>query len=437
MLTVWLFIALLIALNALYVAAEFGAVSVRRSAVQELADGGDRLAARLVPVLEDPVRLDRYIAACQIGITWSSLVLGAYGQSYLTPAVVPLLEVHSGLSATMAASVATTGVLIVLTTFQVVLGELIPKSLALQYPTKTALYTLPAMKVSLAAYSWFLSFLNGSGLAILRVLGFKHTGHGHIHSPEEIELLIAESRDGGLLEPEEHERLRRALRLVSRPVRQLMVPRGRVAAIHIDATPDQLVAQLKRSPYTRLPVFAASPDQITGLLHSKDVVSFLIEHGRVPSPREVMRPLARIPETVKADRLITFFRERKTHQACVVDEHSVVGLVTVGDLLHELLGDSSGHFRAGQPAPERLPDGRVRLPGLLRIDEAEPWLGIALESPADTLAGHVMHVLGKVPAAGERLHIGPVEIEVGKVDGGTIVSLIVLPAPPAQESTNG
>jgi putative hemolysin len=271
----------------------FGAVSVRRSAVQELADGGNRLAARLVPVLQDPARLDRYIAACQIGITWSSLVLGAYSQSYLTPAVVPLLEVHAGLSATMAASVATAGVLIVMTTFQVVLGELIPKSLALQYPTKTALYTLPAMKVSLAAYSWFLSFLNGSGLAILRVLGFKHTGHGHIHSPEEIELLIAESRDGGLLEPEEHERLRRALRLVSRPVRQLMVPRGRVVAIHIDATPDQLVAQLKRSPYTRLPVFAASPDQITGLLHSKDVVSFLIEHGRVPSPREVMRPLAR------------------------------------------------------------------------------------------------------------------------------------------------
>jgi putative hemolysin len=96
--------------------------------------------------------------------------------------------------------------------------------------------------------------------------------------------------------------------------------------------------------------------------------------------------------------------------------------VTVGDLVYELLGDSSGHFRAGQPAPERLPDGRVRLPGLLRVDEAEPWLGIALESPADTLAGHVMHVLGRVPAAGER-RIGPVEIEVGKVDGGTIVSL--------------
>lgn len=437
MLTVGLFIVLLIALNALYVAAEFGVVSVRRSAIQELADGGNPLAVRLVPVLRDPARLDRYIAACQIGITWSSLVLGAYSQSSVTPDVVALLQLHAGLNPTMAASVATAGVLILMTTFQVVLGELIPKSLALQYPTKTALYTLPAMKVSLAAYSWFLKVLNGSGLAILRMLGFKHTGHGHIHSPEEIELLIAESRDGGLLEPEEHARLRRALRLVSRPVRQLMVPRGRVVAIHVDASPDQLVAQLKQSSYTRLPVFAASPDQISGLLHSKDVVSFLIEHGRVPSPREVMRPLAKIPETVKADRLITFFREQKTHQACVVDEHSVVGLVTVGDLVYELLGDSSGIIRAGQSPPERLPDGRVRLPGLLRVDEAEPWLGIAIESPADTLGGHVMHVLGRVPAAGEKFRIGPVEIEVDRVDGGTIVSLLVLPAPPLQEPSDG
>jgi putative hemolysin len=437
MLTVWLFIVLLIALNALYVAAEFGAVSVRRSAVQELADGGNRLAARLVPVLQDPARLDRYIAACQIGITWSSLVLGAYSQSFITPAIVPLLQTHAGLGAGIAVSAATAGVLIVMTTLQVVLGELIPKSLALQYPTKIALYTLPAMKASLASYSWFLVILNGSGLAILRMLGFKNTGHGHIHSPEEIELLIAESHNGGLLEPEEHARLRRALRLVSRPVRQLMVPRGRVVSIHIDAPPDQLVAQLKHSPYTRLPVFAASPDQITGLLHSKDVVSFLIEHGRVPTPREVMRPLAKIPETVKADRLITFFREQRTHQACVVDEHSVVGLVTVGDLVYELLGDSSGSFRAGQSTPERLADGRVRLPGLLRVDEAETWLGIAIESPADTLGGHVMHVLGRVPVAGEKLRIGVVEIEVDKVDGGTIVSLLVLPAPPLKEPSDG
>lgn len=402
MLTVWAIIVLLVAANALYVAAEFATVSVRRSQVHRLAEGGQRLAVRLLPVLEDPVRLDRYIAACQIGITWSSLVLGAYSQAFVTPGVIPVL-VSMGLSATGAESAATLGVLVLMTTLQVVAGELIPKTLALQFPVQVALYTLPAMKTSLVAYSWFLKVLNGSGLAILKLLGFSQVGHGHIHSPEEIELLIAESRKGGLLEPEEHERLQKALRLVSRPVRQLMVPQRHVVSADINATPEELADLLGKSRYTRLPVRDGSADDIVGLLHTKDVVGHLVEQGRLPSVRDVMRPLVRIPETATADRLFTALRERRTHQAAVVDEHGVVGLVTLGDLVRELLGDASHEFRAGQPAPTRLPDGRVRLPGLMRIDEAEGWIGVALNSPADTLGGHVMHLLGRVPAAGERL----------------------------------
>jgi CBS domain containing-hemolysin-like protein len=199
MLTVWLIILYLVAVNAFYVTAEFGSVSVRRSKVRQLAEGGHRLVSRLLPVLEDPARLDRYIAACQIGVTWSSLVLGAYSQA--------------------------------------------------------AFYTLPPMKVSLVAYAWFLKILNGSGLAILRLLGFSQVGHGHIHSPEEIELLIAESRKGGLLEPDEHERLHKALRLVSRPVRQLIVPRSHVVSIDVNATSEDLVSLLKASR-TRGSLFA-------------------------------------------------------------------------------------------------------------------------------------------------------------------------------------
>jgi CBS domain containing-hemolysin-like protein len=324
-----------------------------------------------------------------------------------------------------------------MTTLQVVAGELIPKSLALQYPTQAALYTLPPMKVSLVLYVWFLKILNGSGLAILKLLGFSQVSHGHIHSPEEIELLIAESRKGGLLEPEEHERLHKALRLVSRPVRQLMVPRGHVVSIDIDATSEELMDLLKSFRYTRLPVREGPPDNITGLLHTKDVVAFLVEHRRLPSVRQVMRPLVRVPETVTADRLFTLFRERRTHQAAVVDEHGVVGLVTLGDLINELLGEASHEFKAGQPKPARLPDGRVRLPGLIRIDEAETWIGVNMESPADTLGGHVMHVLGRVPAGGERLKIGEAEIEVERVSANTIVSLLVRPVLPPEEPANG
>jgi len=437
MLTAWLIIALLVAINSFYVAAEFGAVSVRRAKVRQLAENGHRLASRLLPVLDDPARLDRYIAACQIGITWSSLVVGAYSQAFVTPGVVVLLEARTGLTLSTAQSVATIGVLILMTTIQVVFGELIPKSLALQFPTKAALYTLPPMKASLVLYSWFLKVLNGSGLAILRMLGFSKVGHAHIHSPEEIELLIAESRKGGLLEPAEHERLQRALRLVSRPVRQLMVPRVHVVSIDINATPDQLVELLRTSPFTRVPIRDGAPDNIIGLLHSKDVVAFVVQHGRPPSPRDVMRPLANIPDTVHADRLFAFFREARTHQAAVVDEYSVVGLVTLGDLVSELLGEPSSEFRAGQPKPARLPDGRVRLPGLMRVDEARPWIGVDIESPADTLGGHVMHVLGKVPATGERIQLGGADVEVERVNATTIISLLVRPAPAPEESTNG
>lgn len=268
MLIVWLVIVLLVLINAFYVAAEFGAVSVRRGKVRQLAEKGHGLASRLLPVLEDPIRLDRYIAVCQIGITWSSLVLGAYSQAFLTPGLIPALQAWTGVSPAAAATTATVAILVLMTTFQVVVGELIPKSLALQYPTQMALYTLPPMKASLVFYSWFLKFLNGSGLAILKLLGFSQLRHGHIHSPEEIALLVAESGKGGLLEPEEHERLHRALRLISRPVRQLMVPRSHVVSIDVDATAEELVDLLKSSPYTRVPVREGSSENIIGLLHT-------------------------------------------------------------------------------------------------------------------------------------------------------------------------
>lgn len=161
-----------------------------------------------------------------------------------------------------------------------------------------------------------------------------------------------------------------------------------------------------------------------------------------------MKPLIRIPETVKADRLLSLFRERRTHSAAVVDEYSVVGIVTLGDFINELLGETSDQFKAGQPRPARLPDGRVRLPALMRIDEVDEWIGVAIDSPADTLGGHVMHMLGRVPAVGERVTIDGAGLEVERVTANTIVSLLVRPAsasgenpagerPPAEERPNG
>ena len=217
-----LVVVALILVNAVYVAAEFAAVSVRRSRVQQLAADGNPLAAWLLPILESPAALDRYIAACQIGITLSSLVLGAYAQATLAVWIQPYFESLAGMQAVAAQSTSAVVVLLVLTVGQVIFGELIPKSLALQYPTPTALYTLLAMVPSQWLYRPFIKWLNGTGLLFMRALGVRQHGHRHIHSPEEIALLIAESRDGGLLEPDEHLRLQRALRLNLRQARQVM-----------------------------------------------------------------------------------------------------------------------------------------------------------------------------------------------------------------------
>src|SRR5919109_5393771 len=234
-----LIVAVLILINALYVAAEFAAVSVRRSRIQQLAADGNPLAAWLLPVLQSPASLDRYIAACQIGITLSSLVLGAYAQSTFAVWLTPYFASLGGFQALAAQSTSAAVVLLILTVGQVIFAELVPKSLALQYPTHTAMYTLFAMVPSLWIYRPFIKWLNGTGLLLLRLLGAPQHGHRHIHSPEEIELLIADSRNGGLLEPDEHRRLQRALRLNLRQTKQLMVPRRQIAAVDIETPLEQ------------------------------------------------------------------------------------------------------------------------------------------------------------------------------------------------------
>src|SRR5918999_1327059 len=237
-------ITLLILLTALYVAAEFAAVGARRSRLRRLAEDGNPLAARLLPVVENARELDRYIAVSQIGITLSSLILGAYGQAVIAPRIEPLVARTSLVERGAAESASAVVVLLVLTTLSMVVGELVPKSLALRDPTRVAIWTVLPMQWSLRVFAWSIAVLNGTAILLLRLLRVPSTGHRHVHSPEEIELLIAESRDGGLLEPEEQVRLHRALRLGLRTAKQLMVPRDRLAALEAPTTLEDVLGEL-------------------------------------------------------------------------------------------------------------------------------------------------------------------------------------------------
>lgn len=425
-----LVVAVLIALTALYVAAEFAAVSVRRSRIRQAAEQGDAAAARILPVLEDARELDRYIAASQIGITLTSLILGAYGQATLSAPVASLLEGWLGMEPAAAGSAAAVGVLLVLTVLAMVLGELVPKSLALQFPTQVALRTSWPMRVSVRLFGGFIHLLNGSGTAVLRLFGVEPVGHRHIHSPDEIDLLIAESRDGGLLEPDEHRRLRRALQLSVRPARQLMVPRTRIDAVEVSTPVVDVLRRIAESPYTRLPVYRETIDAVVGMLHTKDLYTRWLERGTILSIEEVMRPILMVHESVTADRLLSLMRERRVHQAIVMDEFGgVAGLVTLEDVLTEVMGDVADELKRGERVPERLPDGRVRLPGELRLDEAEPWVGTLWEGEADTVGGRVVEALGHLPAPGERVVVDGVEVEVETVARRAVRTVLARPRP--------
>jgi len=436
MLVAWATIALLIVLTGLYVAAEFAAVSARRSRLRRLAEDGNSLAARLLPVLEDPRALDRYIAASQVGITLSSLILGAYGQATLAPRLMPLLERFDRMEPATIESVSAGIVLTFLTALAVILGELVPKSLALQNPTRTALFTVLPMQWSLRAFSWSITFLNGSAVLLLRALRIPSTGHRHVHSPEEIALLIAESRDGGLLEPQEQVRLHRALRLGLRTARQLMVPRARLAAIDASLPFQEVLRVVVASPYSRLPVYRGSIDNIAGILHTKDVVMRYVQ-GSSLTVLSLLRPIVRVPETMPADRLLAFLRERRSHQALVVDtSDSVVGLITLEDVVAELLGGVSDEFKSMQARPIRLSDGRLRLPGSTRLDQIAPLIGPAWRNVDRTIAEQITAVLGRVPEPGEQLEIDGVRVEVEAVEGDVIASVIVGDPPRQDEGTD-
>ncbi len=428
-----LVIAALLLVNALYVAAEFAAVSVRRSRLHQLKEDGNPLAGWLLPIVESPAALDRYIAACQIGITISSLVLGAYAQATIAVWLTPYVAALGTLTDVVAQSTSTIVVLLVLTVAQVVFAELVPKSLALQYPTQTSLYTLIPMLASQWVYRPFITWLNGSGLLILRLLGAPHQTHRHIHSPDEIELLIAESRDGGLLEPDEHRRLQRALRLNLRQARQLMVPRKRISALAIDTPLNEVVGFVAQSPYSRLPVFRGTIDNTVGILRTKDLVRWFVEGRPGATLGELMRPIPTVHESVTADRVLKDLRERRSHQALVVDEFGgTAGLLTLADVLTELFGHVGDEFRSGQLATETLPDGRIRLAGEMGVDDAAMLLETGWETDASSLGGLVTEALGHIPAERETIIVGDYEFEVERVKDRIPQSLIarrVVPVP--------
>jgi CBS domain containing-hemolysin-like protein len=423
----WVVIGLLTAFNALYVAAEFAAVAAKRSVLMPLVRQGDRKAAAFMDLAGEGAALDRYIAACQIGITLCSLVAGAYAQSTFAHDLGPVLETGFELEPLLAHSIAAAVVLLGLTALQVLLAELLPKSLALQFPERIALATLVPMRWSISIFRVFIWLLNGAGFVLLKPFGVVPGGQPHVHSPQELELLFAESRRGGELSQEMHRRLQHSLHLSRRTVRQLMVPRNQLDAIEASTPDAEILRQVLASAYSRLPVYRDTIDQILGSVSTKDIVAAYVRNGEIPPLVQLLKPIPFVPANLTADRLVPLLQKERSSKAVVVDEFGgVQGMISVDDLLSELFGELGEERRSDTTSTaEMLVDGRVKLRGSIRASAAETWLGDTWEGPAATLGGMIVDKLGRLPLKGETIDLNGSEITVLEVGPTAVISVAV------------
>ncbi len=420
-------VALMIFVNGLYVAAEFATVSSRRTRISQMAGGGNKMAEMLRPILENTASLDTYVAACQIGITISSLVLGAYGQNVIAGYLVgPFSYITDNPAAAQSASFIV--VLVFITMLQVILGELFPKSVAIQYPENVALALVVPMRVSLVLFRPLIWLFNGSGSLVLRLLGRQAKEGAQVHSPEEIELLVTESHESGLLDAEERQMLRNAFRLRDLHARQVMVHRTRLVAAPVDSRIDELINLAIAEGYSRIPIYHESIDEITGFVHIKDL--FRLHLNGESDMQSVLRDVIYVPETMPVADLWQKLNVDRKYLAIVFDEYGgTAGLITFEDLIEEIFGELQDEFDDEMALIARDQNGRVYLRGDLLVSDVNEYLELSLPAEADTLSGLVFSVLGRPPVEGEVVVVGetPIRVEAMADLGVSEVSLQLSP----------
>jgi putative hemolysin len=419
-LTMIFMVTSMIAINALYVAGEFATVSARKSRVTQAAVDGSRMAKILLPIIEDSHKLDNYIAASQVGITLSSIVLGIYGQRQIAPVLEPLLiRLPIVDNQAAAAGIASTLVLILLTILQVVLGELVPKTIAIQYPERTAYATVLPMKWSAdIILRPLIILLNGSGIFFMKLLGVSHEGgHRHVHSPEEIQFLIEQSHQGGLLNAEERELLGNALRIGDMKVNDVFIPRIQMVAIEADKSVAEVLQLVLESRFTRIPVYDDDIDHIIGMVHLKDMFR-LYRTDSTQNVRGCLRKVSFVPETMSTNDVWETFNRERTYMAIVFDEYGgTVGMVTREDLIEELFGDVQDEFDDDEEQEiTKIADFEYRVQGLVSLADLNDKLELSLPmDEAHTINGLLINRLERMPVVGDMVQIEGIELEVQSV----------------------
>ncbi len=424
--------AILILINGLFVAAEFAIIGVRKSRMAQLAQGGNRVAVRVLSILESPVLQDRYISTAQLGITIASLGLGMYAEEAFAELLIGPLEHLGHLTEAVAHSVAVIIVLSLLTFLHVVVGEMVPKSLALYHPEASVLRISHPMRLMEKLFGpavWVLNALGGGVLRLMRIPMVE--GHARLHSSEELQMIIDDSYRGGQLDASEKSMLKKIFRFGEKQIGQVMTHRTRVEAYPLDISESALLAGLGQSPYSRFPVYEGDLDHVVGVLHLKDLARQQIHRPGEFDLRSLLRRAIVVPENASVEALLATAKRLRTHMAIVIDEYGgMAGVVTLEDLVEEVVGEVLDEFDQEVPPLRQVGPGEYLLRGDFLLDALDELSPLGDDLPdVHSVGGLIVALLGAMPEAGDQVSFAGIEFTVEAVAGRAVqLARVRLPA---------
>jgi putative hemolysin len=423
-----LVIVLLTMLEAVFVAAEIALVTIRRTRIDQLVDEGSGAARRVQRLVQSP---GRFLAVTQIGLTFIGFLASAYAAVSLTEQVADALIGVLGAAAAQPVSLIV--VTLVLSLFTIVFGELVPKSLALAHTERFALslsWLVDIMLRLLAPLVWLLTQTTN---AVTRMFGGDRMTENTM-STEELKLLVERGGEQGILEAEEEQMIAAVIELGERRLHEVMVPRTSIVALPATATVEECIDRIVEEGHSRIPIYEDSVDEVVGILYAKDLLPFLKSADRPrPAVRSLLRTPLFVPESMSIDDLLHEFQRRKVHIAIVLDEYGgTAGLVTIEDLLEEIVGEIQDEYDVEEPMIERLSDTEVRLDGRAAVDELEELfdirLGLQDEDEYDTIGGLIYHRIGGVPSPGDQVQVDGLMLTVESTNGRRVAKVLVVRA---------
>ncbi|WP_395444872.1 hemolysin family protein [Caulobacter sp. UC70_42] len=427
---------LLVLLNGVFSMSELAVVSARKARLQGFAERGDRGAKLALDMAEHPTR---FLSAVQVGITLIGIFAGAYGQATIASALDTWVETTLPALAKYSEAIATTIVVIGLTYVSVILGELVPKRLALMFPDVIARRMSPFLAIVATVLRPFVTLLTVSTAAVLKLMGVRDERNSGITS-EEVETVLAEGADAGLIEPEERAMINEVLRLGDRPVRVAMTPRRDLFWVSLADSPEQVLTEIRASAHSR--ILVATDDDLdggVGVVLKKDLLDACLSNEPLDLKAHVQQPIA-IPETMSLLKALGVFKQTSLHMALVVDEFgSLQGAITPLDLLEMIAGDFPEDHEDDEKRFIRREDGSWLIDARLDIQELNDHLGENFEADGGyhTVAGLILDRLGRIPEEGEHVAIGAFDIEIVDMDGSRIDKVILKPGKPRKGPLEG